>query len=100
MGPGEAIAAVAFCGTLIALLCVAGTSFSRWVAYRERKLEVEAETNRLTAGERGDYVELLEERVRVLERIATDRGQDIAHQIESLRDLQVEAQAVNRSAAK
>jgi hypothetical protein len=39
---------------------------------------------------------LLEDRVRVLERIATDRGQDIAHQIESLRERQFE----QRSAAK
>lgn len=89
-GPGEAIAAVAFFGMLIALISVAGVSFQRWVSYKQRKVEVEAEALKSHRSERGDYVELLEERVRVLERIATDRGQDIAHQIESLRDRQLQ----------
>ena len=43
---------------------------------------------------------MLEERVRVLERIATDRGLDVAHQIEALRDRQVEAQLTQGSATK
>jgi len=89
MGPGEAIAAVAFFGMLIGVLIVAGESFKKWVAYKQRKLELEAEAlGSAREARRDDYVELLEERVRVLERIATDRGQDIAHQIESLRDRQ------------
>jgi hypothetical protein len=88
MGPAESIAAFMAGGVLIALLCVIGDGFKRWVAYKQRKLEVEAEANRARLAERGDYAEVLEERVRVLERIATDRGQDIAHQIESLRNRQ------------
>ena len=92
MGPGEVIAAVAFAGVLVGVLITIGTSFQRWVAYKQRKIEVEAEAlaSRAKLGERSDCVDLLEERVRVLERIATDRGQDIAHQIESLRDLRSE----------
>ena len=86
MGPGEAIAAVAFAGVLIGVLITIGTGFQRWVAYKQRKLELEADARRTTLGERGDYAEMLEERVRVLERIATDRGHDIAHQIERLRE--------------
>jgi hypothetical protein len=100
MGPGDAIAAVAFFGMLIALLCVGGVSFQRWVSYKQRKAELEAEERRATLGERSDREEMLEERVRVLERIATDRGLDVAHQIEALRDRQVEAQLETRSETK
>jgi len=58
----------------------------RQIKFKERKLELMAEASRSRSAERDDQVDMLEERVRVLERIATDRGQDIAHQIESLRD--------------
>lgn len=85
----EAIAAIAAGGVVIAFFCVLGESFKKWVAYKQRKLELEAEALGSAREARGgEYVQLLEERVRVLERIATDRGQDIAHQIESLRDRQ------------
>ena len=100
MGPGDAIAAIAFFGMLIALLCVGGVSFQRWVSYKQRKAELEAEERRATLGERSDREEMLEERVRVLERIATDRGLDVAHQIEALRDRQVEAQLETKSETK
>ena len=86
MGPAESIAAFMAGGILIALLCVIGDSFKRWVAYKQRKVELDAEAMRTRLAERGDHAEMLEERVRVLERIATERGQDIAHQIESLRE--------------
>lgn len=87
MGPGEAIAAVALAGVAIAVLITIGHTLSRWIDYKRRKVEVEAQALGATQqGRRDDYVELLEERVRVLERIATDRGHDIAHQIEALRD--------------
>ena len=86
MGPGEAIAAVALAGVAIGVLITIGTSFQRWISYKQRKVEVEAEALRARSSDRGDYAEMLEERVRVLERIATDRGVDLAHQIERLRD--------------
>ena len=84
----EAFAAIGFFGMLIALICVTGVSFQRWVSYKQRKAELDDAARRASIADRGDYAEMLEERVRVLERIATDRGQDIAHQIESLRDRQ------------
>ena len=87
MGPGEAIAAVALAGVAIAVLITIGTTLSRWIDYKRRKVEVEAEALTASRQVRQDgYAELLEERVRVLERIATDRGHDVAHQIEALRD--------------
>jgi orotate phosphoribosyltransferase-like protein len=91
MQPGDVIVAVAFAGVAIGALIFLGSSFQRWIAYKQRKVEVEAEALRVSYAARSDdYADILEERVRVLERIATDRGQDIAHQIESLRDLRSE----------
>ena len=91
MEPGEVIVALAFAGVAIGVLIFLGSSFQRWLAYKQRKVEVEAEALRASRPERSDdYTDMLEERVRVLERIATDRGQDIAHQIEALRDRQLE----------
>ena len=87
MGPGEAIAAVAFAGVLIGLLITVGTTARRWIDYKHRRAELEIEAMKSARSARGDdYTDLLEERVRVLERIATDRGHDIAHQIEALRE--------------
>ena len=87
MGPGEAIAAVALAGVAIAVLITIGTTLSRWIDYKRRKVEVEAEALTASRQVRHDgYTDMLEERVRVLERIATDRWHDIAHQIEALRD--------------
>ena len=101
MGPGETIAAVMLGGVVIGVLITLGTSFQRWVAYKQRAAELDAEARRSVRAERSDdYAEMLEERVGVLERIATDRGHDIAHQIEALRDRQAEAQLEQRSEAK
>jgi hypothetical protein len=87
MGPGDAIAAVALFGFLIAVMIVVGSSIHRAIAYKQRKMELAAEQKRNDRGSaRSDYIEQLEERVRVLERIATDREPDLARQIEALRE--------------
>ena len=89
MGPGEAIAAVALAGVAIGVLITIGHTLSRWIDYKRRKVELEAEAFAAAHhGRRDNHTDLLEERVRVLERIATYRGHDIAHQIEALRDRQ------------
>lgn len=90
MDAGSTIGLVALAGVGIGVLVTIGESFKRWVAYKQRKAELDAEARRATISDRSDYAEMLEERVRVLERIATDRGLDVAHQIEALRDRQVE----------
>ena len=63
MGPGEVIAAVAFAGVLVGVLITIGTSFQRWVAYKQRKIEVEAEAlaSRARLGEHGNSVEETDE---------------------------------------
>ena len=65
---------------------VSSTVIRPWFKLRERQMELNA---RLVAEKAAQYAaktDRLEERVRVLERIATDRGADLAHEIEQLRD--------------
>jgi hypothetical protein len=59
---------------------------------KERRLELEAQIEQAKAQQVRNSAEIdrkLEDRVRVLERIATDRGADLAAQIEDLRDRRV-----------
>jgi len=61
-----------------------------WIGSRsklERKrIEVTAEASSEKAAQYASRVQQLEDRVRVLERIVTDKGYDVATQIEALRD--------------
>mgnify|MGYP001239615942 CR=1 FL=1 len=54
--------------------------------HEERKLELLARAEEAKSGTGGVAYRKLEERIRVLERIATDRGADLALEIEQLRD--------------
>jgi len=89
MGPGEALVGLGVCALGITFLALIFATYSKRLAFKQRKLELEAEV-RMSAGP-GPAVAQLEQRVRVLERIATERGQDVAHQIEALRDARSEA---------
>ena len=63
----------------------------RAVRHEERKLELKAQIAQAKTGDAeisANAYRKLEERVRVLERIATDGNADLARQIENLRDLQ------------
>ena len=61
-----------------------------WVRSRskleEKRLRATAENSAEKAAQYVSHVAELEDRVRVLERIVTDRGYDVATQIEALRD--------------
>ncbi|AOL22917.1 hypothetical protein Ga0102493_111896 [Erythrobacter litoralis] len=76
---------------LVAVIMIFGIpSLAIWTSHRQKiaKMEVEA-TASSTAEKAAQYaskVQQLEDRVKVLERIVTDRGYDIATQIEALRD--------------
>ena len=52
----------------------------------EKRIAVTAEGSAEKAAQYASRVQQLEDRVQVLERIVTDRGYDIATQIEALRD--------------
>jgi hypothetical protein len=69
------------------MLLIFGRPFLRSILeHRERRMEIEA---RLTAEKAAQYAahnERLEQRVRVLERIVTDRGLELTDEIDRLRD--------------
>ena len=52
----------------------------------EKRLEATASSSAEKAAQYASRVQQLEDRVQVLERIVTDRGYDVATQIEALRD--------------
>ncbi|MBT8388582.1 MAG: hypothetical protein KJP13_02920 [Altererythrobacter sp.] len=74
--------------TLMSVFPFAAFMHKRNVAHEERKLELLARAEEAKNGGGSADFRKLEERVRVLERIATDSKQDLALQIEQLRDLQ------------
>ena len=80
-------------GTLALLIPIIGVSIpivAIWVKHREKIAEMQVDTTaQATAEKAAQYsakVQQLEDRVQVLERIVTDKGYDVATQIEALRD--------------
>lgn len=59
--------------------------FKRWIALKEKQLGHAATLAADKAATQAAHIERLEQRVRVLERIATDKGSDLSAQIEDLR---------------
>lgn len=82
MGPGETIGLIAVCGVALALLGWGTELVKRYLAFKEQQLAFKAQdrSSGLASAE-------IEDRLRVLEKIVTDRGFDVAHQIEALRDM-------------
>lgn len=68
------------------ILGVGGEMFNRWLKHKERMAEVLTEATAEKAAQYAAHTERLEARVRVLERIATDRGAALSDEIDGLRD--------------
>ncbi len=64
------------------VLGVGSTMLNRWLAHKERTMELTAKEAAEKAAQYAAHVERLEQRMRVLERIATD----LAARIEDLRE--------------
>lgn len=80
-------------GTLALLIPIIGVSIpviAIWTKHREKvaqmNLEATASASAEKAAQYATQIQRLEDRVQVLERIVTDRGYDVATQIEALRD--------------
>jgi hypothetical protein len=58
----------------------------RWFDHREKRMEMEMRMAAEKAAQYAAHSERLEQRVRVLERIVTDKGIDVSDEIEKLRD--------------
>ena len=71
---------------LIPIVAILAGVAKRWISLKEREIDA---LQRDAAEKQARYAaqtERLEQRVRVLERIATDKGIDVADEIERLRD--------------
>ena len=86
IGPGEVMVALIVIGLPTIMLFYA---FHRFFRFREKKLEIEALNTAEKAAQYASRSSELEQRVRVLEQIVTDRGMDTAAQIEALRKPQL-----------
>jgi hypothetical protein len=74
-------------GISCGLLAIFGGAYVKpWIAYRQRKLELEAQMIAEKAAQYAANSSRLEERVQVLERIITDSGYQVANAINDLRD--------------
>ncbi len=62
------------------------TGFIVWSKHQQKMIEKQSEMTAEKAAQYATQTEKLEARVRVLERIVTDRGIDVADEIEKLRD--------------
>jgi hypothetical protein len=84
-------------GVLVPIVALSIPIVAIWTKHKTRIAEMHIRaTADVTAEKAAQYVahtQALEDRVRVLERIVTDRGYDVATQIEALRD----ARAVEHS---
>ncbi len=81
--------AIAFSALVIGLISGAGIwldAYKRRLTNRERELELRAGQDRAEDSKSASEVAALEQRLRVLERIATDKGTTLAAQIEGLRE--------------
>ena len=83
MEPGQLALLIPIIGVMIPIVAI-------WAKHQQKMAEIQSETTAdATAEKAAQYasqVQKLEDRVQVLERIVTDRGYDIATQIEALRD--------------
>ena len=68
------------------ILGVGGDSFRRWLRHKEKMAEALNAQTAEKAAQYAAHTERLEQRVRVLERIVTDRGVVLADEIEQLRE--------------
>lgn len=71
---------------LIPILALSIPIIAIWTKHRQKIAELEVQAAAEKAAQYATQNTELEERVRVLERIVTDRGYDVATQIEALRD--------------
>jgi ABC-type phosphate transport system auxiliary subunit len=70
----------------IPIVAIISKTVTRMIDLRERQLQTQTSMTAEKAAQYAAHTERLEQRVRVLERIITDKGVDLAQEIEDLRD--------------
>ena len=80
---------IEYFGVMIPILGIMLGFFGFWASHKQQMAKLEVEAAKAAAGNGGEQaceIKELRDRVRVLERIVTDGGYDLATQIEALRD--------------
>ena len=73
-------------GVMIPIIALSIPILAIWTKHQRNMAEIQAQTTAEKAAQYATRNTELEDRVRVLERIVTDKGYDVATQIEALRD--------------
>ncbi|MBX3592834.1 hypothetical protein [Sphingomonas sp.] len=68
------------------ILGIGSDMFRRWLKHKEKMADALSAQTAEKAAQYAAHTERLEQRVRVLERIATDKGVELSDEIERLRD--------------
>ena len=71
---------------LIPLAAISIAPFRMWLKIKEKQIEAQTSLAAEKSAQYAAHVERIEERLRVVEKIVTDRGVETAAQIEALRD--------------
>ena len=88
MSFGDFMGLLAGMGGLVGIVALLSQAYQRRLAHKERIAELRTQGSIAPPQvERSDYTEKLEHRIRVLERIATDKTTALASEIEDLRTL-------------
>ena len=83
---GDVVGLLIAMGGLVGMIGILGQMYNRRLAHKERIAEIRGQGVTVPSlPEKSDYVEKLEHRIRVLERIATDKTTALASAIEDLR---------------
>ena len=86
MSPQDTVAFMALAGSIVMIALILSRVYTRRLAFKEREMELVASRTAEKAAQYAAQAERLEARVRVLERIATDKTAGLAGEIEALRD--------------
>lgn len=85
MGPGDVMGLSALVIGFISTIGILSGAYKSKLRVRERELELQILQANERAAQPAPADDRTEQRLRVLERIATDRGQNLAEEIEQLR---------------
>lgn len=77
----------------IPIIAILSRLARRWMELKEKQLEQQSVLTAEKSAQYASHVERLEHRVRVLERIVTDRGMALSEEIDALRELPVRPRA-------
>ncbi len=86
MNPDAVFVLIPITALMIPIVAIISRTITKMIALKEKQLAVQTSMTAEKSAQYAAHTERLEARVRVLERIATDKGVDLSEEIERLRD--------------